>query len=44
MFKDFKDIPKNPSGYGMKLTSEEIEQVVNELKDKPVEPSLPDVR
>lgn len=27
----FEDIPKNPSGYGMKLTSEEIEQAVNEL-------------
>lgn len=27
-----KDIPKNPSGYGMKLTSEEIEQAVAEMR------------
>ena len=28
----FKDIPKNPSGYGMELTSEEIEQAVAEMR------------
>ncbi len=28
----FKDIPKNPSGYGMELTSEEIEQAVAEIR------------
>ncbi len=27
-----KDTPKNPSGYGMKLTSEEIEQAVAEMR------------
>lgn len=33
---EFKDIPKNPSGFGMKLTDDEIADAIRQLEAEPV--------